>query len=110
MKRTTATAILLLIAAPSLAHEGGSHKSVKGTVQTTGDRQVVVQTIEGKEQTILLDNDTACRDRQGGDASCSDVKKGDRVVVVTRKAKGGQTIADKVTFSHVATKRTEAKP
>jgi hypothetical protein len=64
------------------------------------DREVVVRTIEGKEQTILLDKDTACRDRQGGDASCSDVKEGNRVVVVTRSAKGGKTIADKIRFSH----------
>ena len=111
MKRATATAALLFMAAaPSWAHEGGSHKSVKGTVRSMGDREVVVRTIEGKEQTILLDKDTACRDRLDGDASCSDVKEGDRVVVVTRSAKGGKTIADKIRFSHVSTKPTEAKP
>ena len=107
MKRATVTAALLLMAAvPSLAHEGGHHKSVKGTVQSMDDRQVVVRTIEGKEQTILLDKETQCRDRQS-DASCSDVKRGDRVVVVTRTAKGGETIADKVTFAHVVGKKGE---
>ena len=110
MKRATATAALLFMAAtPSLAHEGGSHKSVKGTVRSMGDREVVVRTIEGKEQTILLDKDTACRDRLDGDASCSDVKEGDRVVVVTRSAKGGKTIADKIRFSHGGGKPTDAE-
>ena len=78
MKRATATAALLFMAAvPSWAHEGGTHKSVKGTVRSMGDREVVVRTIEGKEQTILLDKDTACRDRLDSNASCSDVKEGD---------------------------------
>ena len=104
MKRATATAALLLMAAaPTLAHQGGHHKSVKGTVQSMDDREVVVRTIDGKEQTILLDNDTRCSDRQS-DASCSDVKQGDRVVVVTRSANGGKAIADKITFSHVGSK------
>src|SRR2546422_10283039 len=77
MKRATATAALLFMAAaPSLAHEGGSHKSVKGTVRSMGDREVVVRTIEGREQTILLDKDTACRDRLDRHAGRSGVQEG----------------------------------
>jgi hypothetical protein len=104
MKQGTATTALLLIAAvPSLAHEGGHHKSVKGIVQSMDDHEVVVRTIEGKEQTILLDKDTKCRERQG-EAACSDVKKGDRVVLVIRSDKAGTAIADRIRFAHVGQK------
>lgn len=103
-RRTLATAIVLLVtASPTLAHEGGSHKSVKGTVSSVSERQVVIRATDGKEQTILLDEDTECLDRQG-DASCSDVKPGDRVVVSTRRGGKGEIVADEIKFSRVAGK------
>ena len=107
MRQSTAMAALLLMAAsPALAHQGGHHKSVKGTVQSIDERQVVVRTIEGKDQTIVLDKDTKCTDRKSA-TSCADVKEGDRVVVVTRSGGEGQAIADKITFSHIEAKRIE---
>jgi len=109
MRQSTAMAALLLMAAsPALAHQGGHHKSVKGTVQSVDERQVVVRTIEGKDQTIVLDRDTQCTDRKSA-TRCADVKEGDRVVVVTRSGGEGQTIADKITFSHTEAKRTDAE-
>lgn len=104
MKTATATAIVFLVtASPIFAHEGGSHGSVKGTVRSMGDREIVIRTTDGKERTIVLDDDTECVDRQG-DASCSDVKAGDRVVVSTRAGEEGRTVADEIKFSHIAGK------
>src|SRR5882724_6807976 len=98
MKTATATAIVFLVtASPIFAHEGGHHKSVKGTVHSMGDREIVIRTTDGKERNIILDDDTQCVDRQG-DASCSDVKVGDRVVITTRASQGGKAAADEIKF------------
>ena len=97
MNRMTASAAMILAAvSTALAHEG-HHTKLMGTVRSMSEHQVVVRSTVGKERTVLLDGDTKCMNRKV-DASCSDIKAGDRVVVVTRQGKDGQAIADEIKF------------
>jgi hypothetical protein len=71
------------------------------------DREIVVKTTDGKDRTVRLDGDTECRDAQG-DSTCSAVKPGDRVVIITRSQDGG-VVADEIRFSTGA-KTSAAEP
>jgi hypothetical protein len=109
MNRMAASAAMILAAVSmALAHEG-HHTKLMGTVRSMSEQQMVVRTANGKERTVLLDGDTKCVDRQG-DTSCSDVKAGDRVVVVTRHGKDGQVVADEIKFRGGGGKAPAAEP
>ena len=98
--RTQTAAVLALLLASSgtaLTHEAGTHSKVIGTVRSIDPREIVVETTDGKERSIRLDDDTECID-QSADSSCSVVKPGDRVAVTTR-GQVGALVADEIRFS-----------
>jgi hypothetical protein len=96
VKRSIWTAVICCIPLVALAHEAGGHHKVMGTVQSTGEHEIVVKTTDGQQRTIGLDKDTVCK-AERRDASCDAVKPGIRVVVKTRDEE--HPIADEIRFS-----------
>src|SRR5215211_4706823 len=79
-------AIVLLLPAAALAHEGHMHK-VLGTVTSVQGQHVMVKTTQGKEIMVMLDSKTTVtRDKSKLDASA--VKVGERVSVDYMEEKG----------------------
>lgn len=95
-------ALLAWSAGVGFAHEAGKHTKIMGTVRSIDDREIVVETKEGKKRSVRVDEDTACADAEG-DTTCGAVKEGDRVVVKTRGK--GAVIAEQIRFSSGAKKR-----
>ncbi len=81
-----AVAGLLALAGRGLAHEGHEHK-VMGKVVSIEEKRIEVETTDGKKVTGVLSADTKYL-RDKAVAARSDVKVGERVVIVVVEDKG----------------------
>lgn len=89
-RRTLLTlAVLLTIPSLSLAHPGHTHK-VMGVVSTIHENHLEVKDTKGKASTFTLDSKTRIR-RGKTILQMSDIKVGDRVIVVTVETKDAKT-------------------
>jgi len=77
--------LLPLAALPLAAHEGGTH--VMGTIKTTGEKSLTIETRDKKEVVVVIDEKTKF-EKNGKSATAKDLKAGARVVVDVEK---GQT-------------------
>jgi hypothetical protein len=78
----------IVLTAPELlrAHPGHAHKTM-GVVTTIHENHLEVKDTQGKSTTFTLDAKTRIR-RGKSIMKASDIKAGDRVVVVTSETKG----------------------
>jgi hypothetical protein len=95
------TAVLLLVSAPLVrGHEGHSHKRIMGTVRKVENNRIVVRSTEGKTVSIRLTRDTEYSSTDS-EADRSDLRVGDRVVVIAMGENSDLT-ADEVRLSSEA--------
>lgn len=80
------TTIVLTLPAITWAHPGHTHKTM-GVVTTVHENHLEVKDTDGKAVTFTLDAKTRIR-RGKTVLKASDIKAGDRVVVVTSETKG----------------------
>jgi hypothetical protein len=81
---------LLLGVAPALAHEGHEHK-IMGKVVSIDDKTIEVESTDGKKVAGVLSAGTKyLRDKTA--AARTDVKVGERVVIVVVEEKGSQNV------------------
>ena len=81
-KAVAVMAVMTMVAmsGPLLAHEGHEHK-IMGKVVTIDEKQIEVESTDGKKVTGALSADTKYL-RDNAPASRGDVKVGERVVIV----------------------------
>ena len=91
MKALIVIDLLLALAIPASAHQGGH--DVRGVVSAVSAQQLTVKTGKGSESFVLTPQTEFVKD--GAPASAQDVHESDRVVVHARK-KGGRMEAIKV--------------
>ena len=80
------TTMMLTVPALTWAHPGHTHKTM-GVVTMIHENHLEVKDTEGKAVTFTLDDKTRIR-RGKAILKASDIKTGDRVVVVTTETKG----------------------
>ncbi len=87
---TVAGIALALVAGPALAHEGHEHK-IMGKVVAIDDKTIEVEATDGKKVAGVLSAGTKyMRDKTA--AVRTDVKVGERVVIVVVEEKGSQNV------------------
>ena len=98
MTRRTVLVLAALLAVPgfALAHEGHNHK-LMGVVSMVHENHIEVKDAKGKSTTFMLDDKTKVR-RGTKMLKATDIKEGDRVVVLSRetKDKAGKTTVNVV--------------
>jgi hypothetical protein len=82
---TAVTMVMMLAAAPALAHEGHTHK-VMGTVTSVQGQQLEIKATTGKTAVVVLDAKTRIV-RGAAAQTAADIKTGDRVVVTGIESK-----------------------
>ena len=97
----TVLLVLALLAAPMLvlAHEGHTHKTI-GVVSMVHENHVEVKDVKGKMSTFALGDKTRIR-RGTTILKASDIKVGDRVVVMTRETKDKKSGKSTITVLEV---------
>ncbi len=89
-----AGAVILSLAPTVLAHEGHDHK-VMGTVAKIQDSQLEVKGTDGKTVSVTLNDQTKIlRGKQK--AEKTEIKEGERVVVIYNTAKDKTSVAKEV--------------
>jgi hypothetical protein len=87
---TVAGLALTLVAGPARAHEGHEHK-IMGKVVAIDDKTIEVEATDGKKVAGVLSAGTKyLRDKTA--AARTDVKVGERVVIVVVEEKGSQNV------------------
>ena len=76
------TTTMLLVPTVALAHAGGEH--IMGVVKTVQPPSLVVETQDGKQVTVHLDDQTKY-EKSGAPSSVGELKAGERVVVHAMK-------------------------
>lgn len=79
-------AVMVALSTIAWAHPGHAHKTM-GVVQTIHENHLEVKDTQGKVATFTLDAKTRIR-RGKTILKASDIKTGDRVIVVTNETKG----------------------
>lgn len=72
---------VILVAASALAHGGHTHTTIMGTVTMVHESQIMLETSDGKDATVMLDDETTYTKGDKA-AKKADLAVGVRVVVV----------------------------
>src|SRR5262245_39512977 len=100
--------LFLLLAASARAHEGHSHQRIMGTVSNVERDRLVMKSTDGETVSVRLTQDTEYSSADG-EADRSDVKVGDRVVVIAM-GKPDDITADEVRLSSARTRGDRRRP